>query len=442
MTNIRKPVTLVLIGLSAAILIACTAAETRSESTTEKVATSERMAVSANSVTKESDSQIESHRKNYTKVDEQPAENTEVEDAAVSNSNKSSIEESAENHETQVSVPESATSDTYASDIIAAQQQHLVNLYDKTVESVVFIFSRTTRGSGSGSGFVWDKSGHIVTNYHVIQNAGTIIVRFFNGREYRAEIIAEDPAADLAVIKLTDPDLNHDIKPISIGSSAQLRPGDMAIALGNPFGQEFTMTTGIVSAISRTISSGFSSYSIPSVIQTDAAINPGNSGGPLLDLNGAVIGVNTQIVSETAQSAGVGFAVPVDLVKRVVPLLIEKGKYIYPLMGISGNEVELTLRENVGLPSDLVGAYVTSVTPDGPADLAGIQGDTGTQFSGLNFDGDVIISINNVQMESMDDLIGYLALSTSPGENITVGIFRNNSKITVPMTLGFRPSAN
>ena len=328
MTNIRKPVTLLLIGLSAAILIACTAAETPSESTTEKVATSERMAVSANSVTKESDSQIESHRKNYTKVDEQPAENTEVEDASVSNANKSSVEESAENHETQVSVPESVTSDTYASDIIAAQQQHLVNLYDKTVESVVFIFSRTTRGSGSGSGFVWDKSGHIVTNYHVIQNAGTIIVRFFNGREYRAEIIAEDPAADLAVIKLTDPDLNHDIKPISIGSSAQLRPGDMAIALGNPFGQEFTMTTGIVSAISRTISSGFSSYSIPSVIQTDAAINPGNSGGPLLDLNVAVIGVNTQIVSETAQSAGVGFAVPVDLVKRVVPSLIEKGKYI------------------------------------------------------------------------------------------------------------------
>tara|TARA_B100000686_G_scaffold166811_1_gene174246 strand:- start:88 stop:1548 length:1461 start_codon:yes stop_codon:yes gene_type:complete len=486
MNNIRKAVTLVLIALSVAILIACTEAETSSKSTADQVATSESVTVSANSVAKESDSQIESHKKNYIKVDEHPVASSEVEDEEVSNSNNSSVKKSAKNHENQVSVPDSGTSDTdehpvassdvedkeisnsnnssvkksaknhenqvsvpdggtsdtYVPDIIAAQQQHLINLYDKTVESVVFIFSRTTRGLGSGSGFVWDKSGHIVTNYHVIQNAGTIIVRFFNGREYRAEIIAEDPAADLAVIKLTDPDPSHDLKPISIGSSTQLRPGDTAIALGNPFGQEFTMTTGIVSAISRTINSGFSSYSIPSVIQTDAAINPGNSGGPLLDLNGDVIGVNTQIASETAQSSGVGFAVPVDLVKRVVPSLIENGKYIYPLMGISGNEVELTLRENVGLPSDLVGAYVTRVTPDGPADLAGIQGDTGTQFSDLNFDGDVIISINNVQMESMDDLVGYLALNTSPGENITVGIFRNKSEVTVSMTLGFRPPTN
>ena len=256
-------------------------------------------------------------------------------------------------------------------------------------------------------------------------------------RELRAGR-AQDPAADLAVIKLID--LDHELNPIAIGSSSELRPGDTAIALGNPFGQDFTMTTGIVSAIARTISSGFSSYSIPSVIQTDAAINPGNSGGPLLDLNGAVIGVNTQIVSETAQSSGVGFAVPVDLVKRVVPSLIETGEYVYPLMGISGNEVELTLRENVGLPAYLVGAYVTSVSPDGPADLAGIRGDSGTQFSGLNFDGDVIVSINSVRMESMDDLIGYLALNTSPGEEIIVGVFRDGVEIALPMTLGSRPT--
>ncbi len=333
---------------------------------------------------------------------------------------------------------EASTPELSSAKIVAAQQDHLVNIYEKTVESVVFIYSRTTRGEGSGSGFVWDEDGHVVTNYHVIQNAGTITVRFFNGREYRADIVAQDPAADLAVIKLIG--LDHELTPISIGTSSELRPGDTAIALGNPFGQDFTMTTGIVSAIARTISSGFSSYSIPSVIQTDAAINPGNSGGPLLDLNGAVIGVNTQIVSETAQSSGVGFAVPVDLVKRVVPSLIEIGEYVYPLMGISGNEVELTLRENVGLPANLVGAYVTSVSPAGPADLAGIRGDSGTQFSGLNFDGDVIVSINSVRMESMDDLIGYLALNTSPGEEIIVGVFRDGVEIALPMTLGSRPT--
>ena len=333
---------------------------------------------------------------------------------------------------------EASTPELSSAKIVAAQQDHLVNIYEKTVESVVFIYSRTTRGEGSGSGFVWDEDGHVVTNYHVIQNAGTITVRFFNGREYRADIVAQDPAADLAVIKLIG--LDHELTPISIGTSSELRPGDTAIALGNPFGQDFTMTTGIVSAIARTISSGFSSYSIPSVIQTDAAINPGNSGGPLLDLNGAVIGVNTQIVSETAQSSGVGFAVPVDLVKRVVPSLIEIGEYVYPLMGISGNEVELTLRENVGLPANLVGAYVTSVSPNGPADLAGIRGDSGTQFSGLNFDGDVIVSINSVRMESMDDLIGYLALNTSPGEEIMVGVFRDGVEIALPMTLGSRPT--
>jgi 2-alkenal reductase len=200
------------------------------------------------------------------------------------------------------------------------------------------------------------------------------------------------------------------------------------------------MTTGIVSAVTRTLDSGFSSYSIPSVIQTDASINPGNSGGPLLDINGAVIGVNTQIKSETRQSSGVGFAVPVDLVKRVVPSLIESGEHTYALMGISGNEVNLSLRESVGLPGDVVGAYVSSVTPDGPADLAGIRGDTGTQFGRLNFDGDVIVSINSIKMKSMDDLIGFLALNTSPGDEIVVGVFRDGVETAIPMVLGARPS--
>ncbi len=325
-------------------------------------------------------------------------------------------------------------------EIVAAQENHLADLYEETVESVVFIVSTTTQGVGSGSGFVWDEEGHIVTNYHVVQGSTSLNVKFFNGREYHAKVVAFDPAADIAVIQLID--LEHVLVPIEIGSSSGLRPGQMAIALGNPFGKEFTMTTGIVSAVTRTLEGGFSTFSIPAVIQTDASINPGNSGGPLLDMNGAVIGINTQIESTSRQSSGVGFAVPVDLVKRVVPSLIEFGEHTYAFMGISGNEVNLSLRENAGLPGDIVGAYISGIVPDGPADLAGIRGDTGTQITGLIFDGVVIVSINSIRMKSMDDLIGYLALNTSPSEDIVVGVFRDGVEIAIPMTLGARPSVS
>jgi 2-alkenal reductase len=206
------------------------------------------------------------------------------------------------------------------------------------------------------------------------------------------------------------------------------------------------MTTGIVSAVSRTINSGFSSYSIPSVVQTDAAINPGNSGGPLLDMNGTVIGVNTQIKSDSRQSSGVGFAVPVDLVRRVVPSLINDGQHIYSLMGISGEEVGIAIRETAGLPGDITGAIVMTITPGGPADNAGIRGDSierasnGVPLGTPNYDGDIIVSINSKRMKSMDDLIAYLALNTAPGDDIVVGIFRDGVEIAIPMTLGSRPS--
>ena len=324
-------------------------------------------------------------------------------------------------------------------EIVAAQGEHLADLYERTVQSVVFIRAVTAQGEGSGSGFVWDTDGHIVTNYHVVQDADLLTVKFFNGREYTADIVAWDLDADLAVIKLND--VEHELVPIAIGSSSDLRPGEMAIALGNPFGEEFTMTTGIVSAVSRTLRSGFSRYSIPAVVQTDAAINPGNSGGPLLDMNGAVIGVNTQIRSESRQSSGVGFAVPVDLVKRVIPSLIEDGHHEYSLMGITGDEVGIQLRSDAGLPGDVMGAYVVSVTQDGPADQAGIREDSGSR--GLeNWDGDVIVSIDSIRMTSMDDLIAYLALNTAPGDDIVVGIYRDGVEIAIPMTLGARPATS
>ncbi len=339
----------------------------------------------------------------------------------------------------EVSKPAPEAAQLTPAEIVTAQEDHLANLYEDTVQSVVFIVTTSIQGVGSGSGFVWDEDGHIVTNYHVIQGANLITVKFFNGREYRADVVAFDLAADLAVIKLIDVNTEHDLIPIKIGTSSDLRPGETAIAIGNPFGEEFTMTTGIVSAVTRTIKSGFSTYNIPAVIQTDASINPGNSGGPLLDKDGAVIGVNTQIVSETRQSSGVGFAVPVDLVIRVIPSLIEFGEYTYPLMGISGIEVDLQVRENAGLGGEVVGAYVSGVTPNGPADTAGIRGDSTAQFNVVAYDGDVIVSINSIRMDSMDDLIGYLALNTAPDDDIVVGVLRDGVEIAIPLTLGARP---
>ena len=342
----------------------------------------------------------------------------------------------------EVSKPAPEAAQLTPAEIVTAQEDHLANLYEDTVQSVVFIVTTSVQGVGSGSGFVWDEDGHIVTNYHVIQGANLITVKFFNGREYRADVVAFDLAADLAVIKLIDVDTEHDLIAIKIGTSSDLRPGETAIAIGNPFGEEFTMTTGIVSAVTRTIKSGFSTYNIPAVIQTDASINPGNSGGPLLDKDGAVIGVNTQIVSETRQSSGVGFAVPVDLVIRVIPSLIEFGEYTYPLMGISGIEVDLQVRENAGLGGEVVGAYVSGVTPNGPADTAGIRGDSTAQFNVVAYDGDVIVSINSIRMDSMDDLIGYLALNTAPDDDIVVGVLRDGVEIAIPLTLGARPQVS
>ena len=330
------------------------------------------------------------------------------------------------------------TQEFTTAEIVSEQEKHFADLYEQTVQSVVFIRVGTTQGQGSGSGFVWDADGHVVTNYHVIQGAKSVLVKFSNGREYTADVVAFDPDSDLAVIKLND--VQHNLAKITIGNSHDLRPGELAIAIGNPFGEEFTMTTGIVSAVSRTIRSGFSSYSIPEVVQTDAAINPGNSGGPLLDMNGTVIGVNTQIRSDSRQNSGVGFAVPVDLVKRVIPSLIQDGFHTYSLMGISGTEVNISLRENAMLPNEIVGAYITSVTNRGPADLAGIRGDTAPLGLG-NYDGDIIVSVNSIPIKSMNDLIAYLALNTVPGEDIVVGIYRNGREIPILITLGSRPSA-
>lgn len=324
-------------------------------------------------------------------------------------------------------------------EIIRAQEQVFVDLFEDTVNSVVKIQTRSRTGQGEGSGWIWDVNGHIVTNYHVVDGATTINVFFFDGREYQGVMVGFDSDADLAVVKI-ELEPGDSIQPSKLGNSSELKVGQAAIALGNPFSNEFSMTTGIVSALGRLLPSGFSSFAIPSVIQTDAAINPGNSGGPLLDIEGRVIGVNTQIRSESGSSSGVGFAVPVDLAKRVVPNLIENGEHVYSFIGISGRELNNTWRNGLGLDNTQQGAYITDVRPGTPAQRAGLRDESGTvdQTGNLlnpQWDGDLIVAVDGRPVESMDDLIAYLALNTSPGDEIVLTVLRAGREELVVVTL-------
>ncbi|MGD1994157.1 MAG: trypsin-like peptidase domain-containing protein [Anaerolineae bacterium] len=293
---------------------------------------------------------------------------------------------------------------------------------------------------GAGSGFVWDEEGHIITNYHVIQAAEKVEVRFRDGTVVLAEVIGADPDSDLAVLEV---DLPSDwLTTVSRGDSDAVFVGQRAIAIGNPFGQEWTLTTGVVSALGRTLPSGTSQFSIPEMIQTDAAINPGNSGGPLLDREGNVIGVNTLILSQERASAGVGFAIPINVVKQVVPSLIEKGYYAYAWLGIVGQDLSRDVALAMDLPADQTGALVLEVVEDSPADAAGLEGSSETvtiDGSDVFVGGDVITGIEGEPIRGMDDLIVYLVKETQPGDEVTMTVLRDGEERSVEVTLGERP---
>lgn len=294
---------------------------------------------------------------------------------------------------------------------------------------------------GSGSGFVIDTDGHIVTNYHVVENAlaDGIEVNFFDGTMARAELVATDPDSDLAVIRVDLP--AERLKPVAVGDSDQLVIGQMVIAIGSPFGQRWTLTTGVISALDRTIR-GLSNFSIGSVIQTDAAINPGNSGGPLLNLRGEVIGVNSQIISETRSNTGIGFAVPGNLVKRVIEELLSKGSVEYSYLGISGEDVSLTLIETLNLPDNLRGVVVQSVIAGEPAATAGLRNPGRlTEVRGLQVptNADIIIAIDGEPVAGMSALISYLARNTQPGDTINLTVWRDGAQINIPVNLAARP---
>lgn len=319
-----------------------------------------------------------------------------------------------------------------------AEEQLLVDIYERVSPSVVYISVSTMNGGGSGSGFVWDETGHIVTNNHVIQNAERILVHLIDDTTAEAELVGADPDSDLAVIKVDLPAAH--LQPLALGDLAALKVGQRAIAIGNPFGFEQTMTTGIVSTLGRVVRQD-SGFSLPQLIQTDAAINPGNSGGPLLNSSGQVIGVTTLIYSETGSNAGVGFAVPVDAVKRVVPSLIEIGRYRDPWLGITGTSVTPIMAEDLDLDAER-GVLVQSVVAGGPATIAGIQGgERQVSYEGgiLAADGDIIIAIDGFDISSMDDLIVYLA-STSVDQEIELTILRGGMQLPLNLILEERPA--
>jgi S1-C subfamily serine protease len=311
----------------------------------------------------------------------------------------------------------------------------IIEIYNQTRNSVVLIETNT----GTGSGWVYDSLGHIITNNHVVEDATSIQVTFQTGIILSAELVGRDPYSDMAVIKIEPkPELLY---PLKVGVSSELLVGETAIAIGNPFGLANTMTVGIISATGRQMST-LDNYAIVDVIQTDAAINPGNSGGPLLNLNGEVIGMNTAIISRGDDFSGIGFAIPSDTIKRETQSLIDTGEYEHPWLGISGYNLSPDLAEAMELDRDTRGTLVANVIENGPADQAGLQSSSErVTINGIPFDigGDIIVGVNEKPLDSFYELQVYLTRNTKPMETITLKIIRDNKYIDIEFTLGSRP---
>ena len=346
-------------------------------------------------------------------------------------------------------VPESIVIEADAEELL------LINLYERVNPSVVNIdvAGVVSEGDfsefGSGSGFVIDAEGHIATNYHVVENAERIYVTFADGSVAEAELVGGDPASDLAVIKVeVEAALLH---PVELGDSDQVRVGQRVVAIGNPFGLVGTMTVGIVSGVGRTLAAdtfaeATGRYSNPDIIQTDASINPGNSGGPLLDSQGRVVGINSAIrtTGENRANSGVGFAVPVNTLKRVAPQLIETGRVTYPYLGISSDNNAFTMPElaaALDLPAAR-GVLISEVVPGGPADRAGLRGgDSRRNVRGIpvTVGGDIIVAIDGHPVDDFDHLISYLTARTEVGQVVTITFLRGAETLEVELTIGERP---
>jgi S1-C subfamily serine protease len=290
-----------------------------------------------------------------------------------------------------------------------------------------------------GSGFIQDAAkGLIITNNHVIQGSNIVDVTFTNGNTYSAKVIGIDALSDLAVLQITDDFSTEHIASLQLGNSSQLEVGQQVIAIGNPFALSNSMTNGIISQVGRLLPNQEMGFSIPAVIQTNAAINPGNSGGPLLDIQGNVIGVNSAISSQTGEFAGIGFAIPSNTVARIVPYLIKDGKYDHPWLGIAGVNLTPNLAQQLGLPRDSKGVVVASVTPGSPADNAGI---VGRVQNGNIPAGDIITAIDGHQVKRMEDIISYIEEQKSVGDIVVITVNTGGQSQDLTATLQARPLA-
>jgi S1-C subfamily serine protease len=319
---------------------------------------------------------------------------------------------------------------------LAEIERTTIEIFRTASPSVVHITTLVTTGGpfsldlqqipqGTGSGFVWDKEGHIVTNHHVISGASAAVIVLADGSNWQGRLVGSYPAKDLAVLQIDAP--AHLLHPITVGSSADLLVGQMTLAIGNPFGLDQTLTTGVVSALNREMES-IPGRVIRNVIQTDAAVNPGNSGGPLLDSAGRLIGVNSSILSPSGAFAGIGFAIPVDEVNRIVTELIRHGSIVRPSLGVSLAPDQLT--ERLGLD----GVLVMQVDPNGPAALAGLR-PTRRDFTGNVHLGDLIAAIDDEPLQSTEDFFAALE-AREPGDEVTLTVVRDGQRGSVPITLG------
>jgi len=336
------------------------------------------------------------------------------------------------------------------------QTPNLTAIFKKVENSVVQITARTPNpnlqiiingnpiGSQStrlGSGFVYDKQGHIVTNNHVIDGAKTADISFVDGNTYRAKILGTDPSGDLAVLQITDNFSAEKVVPLVIANSSSLQVGQQVIALGNPFGLSDTMTTGIVSQVGRLLPNPDTGFSIPNGIQTDAPINPGNSGGPLLNTEGQVVGLNTAISTSTGEFSGIGFAIPSNAITKEVPRLMQTGTYSHPWLGIAGGAITPNITQSAGLPRNYKGVVVGSVQTGSPAEKAGLQAVSQDQSSNTQNVGDIIIRADGHPLRSIDDLINYIDTKKSVGDNVMLAVNRHGQITNINLVLGTRPAS-
>ncbi|MCH7587738.1 MAG: trypsin-like peptidase domain-containing protein [Chloroflexi bacterium] len=338
--------------------------------------------------------------------------------------------------------PQLAQPPQFDEGILGALPLSLEKLYDQVGPGVVnirvFIENNGMVGQAAGSGFIIDEQGYIVTNNHVVADATRVTVIYFNGIEAEAEIVGTDADSDLAVIKVDQ--LIDDVHPIPLGDSDTVDVGQWVIAIGNPFGNQNSMSIGIVSAVGRTIPTGVTPFSIPQSIQTDAAINPGNSGGPLLNLLGQVVGINAQIATGGDRAnSGVGFAIPVNILRKIAPVLIENGSYDWPWLGVEGTDVNLAIM-NANNLDEQRGAYINGVVEGGPASVA-LRGTTETveiERVIAPLGGDVVIEADGQPIRFFSDLLVAVAFK-NPGDQINLTILRDGERLEVSITLGLRP---